>query len=99
MSGKVCGQCSHYIGCGDWDLCCNQGQKRLCYEDTPADDCQKFHQTTVCKNRTSYVGMFRCSICNHFEREDNVGDICPGCGRTITGAMWSGQKHWDRSEQ
>lgn len=43
MSGKVCGQCSHYIGCGDWDLCCNQGQKRLCYEDTPADDCRKFH--------------------------------------------------------
>ena len=92
---KVCAQCSHYIGVGDGDLCCNQGERRLCYEDSPADDCPRFHQTTVCKNRTSYVAMFRCSICNHFDREANVGETCPGCGRRITGAMWRDQKHWD----
>ena len=95
MSGKVCGQCSHYIGCGDWDLCCSQGRRRLCYEDTPADGCRKFDQTTVCDNRASCVGMFRCSICNHFGREEDVGDTCPGCGHAITGPMWSVQKHWD----
>ena len=93
---KVCAQCSHYIGAGDWDLCCNQKDgPRLCYEDTSADECPMFHQTTICKNRTSYVGMFRCSICNHFCREASVGDTCPGCGRRITGAMWAGQKHFD----
>lgn len=81
---KTCVQCSHYIGGGDWDLCCHAGEHRLCYEDTPADDCPSFKQTTLCKNHSSYVGM--C--------EDEVGETCPNCGSTIAGAMWSGQKHW-----
>lgn len=95
---RLCVQCSHYIGCGDWDLCCNQQEKRLCYEDTPADDCPKFHQTTLCKNHSSYVGMFRCTICGYFDREANVDKECPNCGNTIRGAMWRGQKHFDCEE-
>lgn len=53
---KVCGNCTHYIGGGDWDLCCTirhptpSEQKagvaypfgHLCYEDTPA--CDVFNQ-------------------------------------------------------
>lgn len=40
-----CGECTKYIGGGDWDLCCkekHEGYPRgfLCYEDT--DACEKF---------------------------------------------------------
>ena len=92
---KVCGQCSHYIGAGDWDICCNSvGGKRLCYEDTDAGDCPHFEQTRFCRNVTSYVGMFRCSICDLFVREEAVGDECPRCGRSIHGALWNGQRHY-----
>ena len=47
-----CGTCKHYIGCGDWNLCCDiphpttkekdRGMTfifgHLCYEDTSACD-------------------------------------------------------------
>ena len=91
---RVCGQCSHYMGCGDWDLCCGKQQRSLCYEDTKADDCPAFDQTAACRNVTSRVGMFRCSICNAYTNEANVGDTCPECGNAITGAMWHGQRHY-----
>lgn len=49
---KYCGTCRHYMGCGDWNLCCDichptkaEREKgltfifgHLCYEDTPACD-------------------------------------------------------------
>lgn len=49
---NTCGKCVHFIGCGDWDLCCaikhptpaekEQGLNfpcgHLCYEDTEACD-------------------------------------------------------------
>lgn len=55
MRNKVCGNCTHYMGGGDWNLCCaiqhpTQGEQatgvtypfgHLCYEDTPA--CDAFH--------------------------------------------------------
>lgn len=30
-----CGDCSHFIGMGDWGLCCDLSYS-LCYEDTNA---------------------------------------------------------------
>lgn len=49
---QVCGNCAHYMGGGDWNLCCaiqhpTPGEQaagvtypfgHLCYEDTPACD-------------------------------------------------------------
>ena len=29
-----CGECKHYMGYGDWDLCCRLQKRRLCYENT-----------------------------------------------------------------
>lgn len=34
---KTCGQCNHFIGGGDWNLCCDL-KYDLCYEDTEACD-------------------------------------------------------------
>ena len=53
---KTCGQCKHFTGAGDWNLCCAQkhptleekinGQYfhfgHLCYEDT--DTCDLFEE-------------------------------------------------------
>ena len=41
--GKYCGTCKHFIGGGDWDLCCDLPHPGytygfLCYEDTLACD-------------------------------------------------------------
>lgn len=90
----ICAQCKHYLGCGDWDLCCKKQVHRLCYEDTPADDCPSFEQMAECINNSSYVGMFRCSICGAYGREERIFDECPQCGNAITGGRWAGQKHW-----
>ena len=42
---KTCKDCDHFIGWGDWNLCCTEHHEGypfgfLCYEDTPA--CEKF---------------------------------------------------------
>ena len=42
---KTCKDCAHFIGLGDWDLCCTEHHDGypfgfLCYEDTPT--CNKF---------------------------------------------------------
>lgn len=42
---KTCKDCTHFIGGGDWNLCCDLSHDGypfgfLCYEDTPA--CEKF---------------------------------------------------------
>lgn len=44
---KTCKYCVHFIGGGDWSLCCTESHDGyhfgfLCYEDTPA--CEKFSQ-------------------------------------------------------
>ena len=53
---KTCKDCIHFIGGGDWDLCCTQSHEGypfgfLCYEDTPA--CKKFEEK-VSDNNVSY---------------------------------------------
>jgi hypothetical protein len=44
---NTCKDCAHFIGAGDWDLCCTEHHDGypfgfLCYEDTPA--CKKFEE-------------------------------------------------------
>lgn len=44
---KTCKDCIHFIGMGDWNLCCTESHDGypfgfLCYEDTSA--CEKFDQ-------------------------------------------------------
>lgn len=40
---KVCAKCSHFLGMGDWNLCCDK-MYGLCYEDTEACDDYKEKQ-------------------------------------------------------
>jgi len=79
---KKCGQCTHFIGFGDWSLCCDL-MHDLTYENN--DACPKFEQATVCRNRSRIVGGFFCSICGHTGwdfvlRPDNR---CPKCGNEV----------------
>lgn len=44
---KTCKDCIHFIGAGDWNLCCTEHHDGypfgfLCYEDTPV--CKKFKE-------------------------------------------------------
>lgn len=34
----TCGDCKHFTGAGDWDLCCMINKVRLCYDYTEACD-------------------------------------------------------------
>ena len=50
LKDKTCKDCTHFIGMGDWDLCCTEHHEGypfgfLCYEDTPA--CEKFDEKEV----------------------------------------------------
>ena len=38
---KTCGTCRHYIGGGDWNLCCDL-MYGLCYRDTGA--CERYEK-------------------------------------------------------
>lgn len=54
--GKTCKDCAHFIGFGDWDLCCAESHEGypfgfLCYEDTEA--CEKFKEKEVSEHNTS----------------------------------------------
>lgn len=42
--GKTCGHCKHFIGGGDWNLCCTE-QPYLCYAETAA--CRAFKERKV----------------------------------------------------
>lgn len=42
----TCGSCKHYIGGGDWNLCCSK-QYDLCYETTPACDMYEYSEANV----------------------------------------------------
>lgn len=54
---KTCGQCVHYIGGSDWNLCCDNPPKKakdyffgwLCYSYTDATDCENFEKIIVDK--------------------------------------------------
>lgn len=35
-AGNVCGDCKHFMGCGDFDLCCAIQARRLAYADISA---------------------------------------------------------------
>lgn len=81
MEGKVCAQCSHYIGFGDWRLCCDL-KSGLTYEYTEA--CEMFEQNGRCLNRSSVVGGFRCSRCGAFAEEGPTPfERCPSCGEAV----------------
>lgn len=91
--GRTCGQCEHFIGFGDWDLCCKAQARRLTYNSDFA--CGKFRQNTACINVSSKVGWFYCSICG----EESAGKACegmrcPSCGSEIEGAIFGGQLGW-----
>ena len=63
---KTCKDCVHFIGMGDWDLCCTESHEGypfgfLCYEDTPA--CEKFAEEVVeCDGR--------CLNCDYYDTND-----------------------------
>lgn len=64
---KTCKDCAHFIGLGDWDLCCTEHHEGypfgfLCYEDTEA--CEKFEeeQAVECDGR--------CLNCDHYGTSD-----------------------------
>ena len=45
MMHKTCKDCAHFIGGGDWNLCCTEHHEGypfgfLCYEDSPV--CEKY---------------------------------------------------------
>lgn len=69
----TCKDCIHFIGAGDWNLCCTESHDGypfgfLCYEDTPA--CEKFcGKEDVCQN---------C-----FEERATINGICQSCYESI----------------
>lgn len=36
----ICAECEHFLGCGDWDLCCRKQVRRLTYEY--CESCEEF---------------------------------------------------------
>ncbi len=49
LNDPHCGLCEHFIGGGDWSLCCDLPHPEapwgfLCYEDTPA--CESYEPCT-----------------------------------------------------
>ena len=40
-----CGTCKHYIGAGDWDLCCGINMRRLTYGYD--DACEKYESNPI----------------------------------------------------
>lgn len=53
---KTCKDCDHFIGLGDWDLCCTEYHEGypfgfLCYEDTEV--CEKFKEKEVTEHNST----------------------------------------------
>lgn len=46
MADKTCVSCKHFIGGGDWNLCCDL-MYELCYRNTPACDKYEFSQESI----------------------------------------------------
>lgn len=88
-----CGQCEHFLGMGDWDLCCEKQERRLTYENQ--DACGRFEQAKSCRNVSAVVGGFFCSICGRNGWDSIVVDMkCPKCGNEIEGALFGGSLGW-----
>lgn len=50
MKENTCSECQHFLGCGDWNLCCDLPHPEstwgfLCYADTKA--CSKFQRRQI----------------------------------------------------
>ena len=45
-----CGTCRHFIGAGDFDLCCMLHMRRLCYKDD--DACERWDEKTIDRDST-----------------------------------------------
>lgn len=63
---NYCAFCKHFIGAGDWDLCCDLKHEGypcgfLCYEDTEA--CDKFEEDYFAKR--AFVAGFRAKAPIH----------------------------------
>lgn len=63
---KTCKLCTHFIGMGDWDLCCTEHHEGypfgfLCYEDTPA--CEKFDEKEGYNDANREANKVRRSDC------------------------------------
>lgn len=69
ITDKTCGQCSHFLGMGDWNLCCDLPHPEcpmghLCYENTTA--CEKFEPIEKLTEKEFYekycrkCGSLRC---------------------------------------
>ena len=70
----TCKNCVHFIGAGDWDLCCAKSHEGypfgfLCYEDTPA--CEKFEEKEIvdCDGRCLNCDCYEPTT-NECRRED-----------------------------
>lgn len=85
---KTCGQCNHFTGAGDWNLCCDISHPtlkekergldfyfgHLCYEDTEA--CDAFEETARWKG--AGMGEYYCSRCSETV-DGNRRLRCPNC--------------------
>ena len=59
---NFCAFCEHYIGGGDWNLCCRQWYE-LCYADTEA--CEKFKEDPTAKRAFSDgIRMYKAALKN-----------------------------------
>lgn len=70
---KTCKDCAHFIGAGDWNLCCTEHHEGypfgfLCYEDTPA--CEKFE-------RKLDLGKLRHRFKGTITTEESLKDVDP----------------------
>lgn len=63
--GKICAQCKNYLGGGDWGLSCSM-MYGLTSECSSAADCENFDQMEICRNASSILGGFRCSLCGGY---------------------------------
>ena len=59
-----CGTCQHYIGAGDWDLCCEKNVRRLTYGYD--DACEQYEPNPI-KHRY-WVVMDNQVIATHFDK-------------------------------
>ena len=62
MNRNICVTCSHYIGGGDWNLCCDLKHEGypwgfLCYDDTEA--CDRYEEDYAAK-RAFRAGVAMC---------------------------------------
>ena len=84
IDGKsyVCGECTKFLGMGDWDLCCKEKHDPkeyplgfLCYEDSPA--CDKFVPVKTVTEK-QFIKQF-CKFCGTQRCEGINTEFFNGC--------------------